>query len=58
MILILGGSSENCTQIWSKSGISIFLSHLVTSIVESELFMGYDQFPFIRAQHVLSYHLI
>ena len=59
MVFRLDGCSFHYARIWSKSSISICWRHLVTSkVVKIDFFSRQDLFYFIRAQHVLSYHLI
>ena len=55
MELILDGSSEHGTHIWSKSGMAF---GYIDRVVKSDIFYRKRRIYFKRAQHVLSYHLI
>ena len=60
MVFILDGSSEHGAHVWSKSGIFYLLKAFgyIKRVVKSDFLIGKDLFYFLRAQPVLSCHLI
>ena len=60
MVLILDGSTEKGAHLWTTPGYLISLIYLcsLTAVTSLIFFSRKYFFSFIRAQHVLSYHLI
>ena len=52
MVLILDGTSDTVTHVWSDLGYLIWLRHLIRSRVAT------NRISLMRAQHVMRYHLI